>query len=445
MNERYVVLGVAPARREWFSRVGRWANEAALPVEFVKCISVGEVQSRLESGRPFSALLIDSSTNGLDRDLLELAASLGCSPIIVDQGLVDRDWSELGARAVIPERFDIGELRAVLESYANSIQKATASVSMRMFGRPGGEAVATGDRGSVRDRGNVIAITGAGGMGTSLLAMAIAQGLAGRHDERLPLALVDMALRSSQAMLHDTRDVVPGLLEFIDSHRLGVPQADEVTASIHSFPERGYDLLLGLRNERDWVSISGRALSAGWTSLLTRYRTVVCDITGDFDGAEETGSEDIEDRNRLARMAARQADVIAVVGVPGAWGVHHTVRTILALSEIGVSCQRILPVINHAPRQPKSRAGIGSAIRDLTKTRLADADSLCSPIFVQTRRGLEATLRDGDPLPKALTEDLASGLHALLDLSAPIEIDLTSVPEPVAIVPGSLGTWSEDD
>lgn len=440
MNERYVVLGVAPARREWFSRVGRWANEAALPVEFVKCISVGEVQSRLESGRPFSALLVDSSTNGLDRDLLELAASLGCSPIVIDHGLVDRDWGALGARAVISDRFDIGELRATLESHANSIQEATASVGARMFARPGEEPPAV-----PHDRGKVIAVTGAGGMGTSLLSMAAAQGLAGRHKERQPLVLVDMALRSSQAMLHDTRDVVPGLLEFIDSHRLGIPQPEEVSASIHTYPERGYDLLLGLRNERDWVSISGRALSAGWSSLLNRYRTVVCDITGDFDGAEETGSEDIEDRNRLARMAARQADMVVVVGVPGAWGVHHVVRTILALSEIGVSCQRILPVINHAPRQPRARAGIGSAIRDLTKTRLADADSLASPIFVQTRRGLEATLRDGDPLPKAITEDITSALHALLEISEPMHIDLVSAPEPVAVAPGSLGTWSEDD
>jgi len=442
MNERFVVLGVAPARREWFSRVGKWANEAALPVEFIKCISVDEVQSRLESGRAFSALLIDSSSPGLDRDLLDLATTLGCSPIIVDQGLVDRDWQELGARAAIPDRFEASDLRAVLGEHARWIREATAVTGADLFSQPDAPHAAP-------SLAHLVAVTGAGGMGTSTMAMGLAQGLTSQAGGRTPLVLADMALRSSQAMLHDTRDVVPGLLEFVDSHRLGVPDSQEVTASIHSFPERGYDLLLGLRSERDWVSISARALSAGWTSLLSRYETVICDITGDFDGADETGSDDIEDRNRLARMSARQADLVVVVGSPGAWGIHHLVRTILALSEIGVPSARMLPVINHAPRQPRAKAGIGSAIADLTQTRIADAADLPSPIFVQTRRGLEATLRDGDPLPKSLTDQLASSVGSLLDAGTAGEAEspsaLASEPEPVAVVPGSLGTWSDDD
>lgn len=435
MNDRFVVLGVAPARREWFRRVGRWANEAALPIDFIKCISVDEVQSRLESGRPFSALLIDSSTPGLGRDILELAASLGTGPIIVDNGLVDRDWRELGAQAALPDTFEAADLRTVLSHNAQPIRQS-APVGADLFDHaPEAETA----------RAALITFTGAGGMGTSTLAMAAAQGLATKHKDRAPILLADMALRSNQAMLHDARDVVPGLLEFVDAHRLGVPNPEDTPASIHAFPERGYDLLLGLRNERDWVSISSRSLSAGWSTLLERYRTVVCDVTGDFDGADETGSEDIEDRNRLARMAARQSDLVVVVGVPGAWGIRHQVRTILALSEIGVPCSRILPVINHAPRQQRAKSGITSAIADLTRTRIADAEDLAGPIFVPTRKGLEATLRDGDALPGAISDKLASSLDALIDVRPEIAIELTVEPEPVAVAPGSLGTWSEDD
>ena len=437
MNERFVVLGIAPPRREWFRRVGRWANEAALPVEFVKCISVDEVQSRLESGRPFSALLIDASTNGLDRDLLELASSLGCSPLIVDHGLVDRDWEQLGARAVLPERFEVTDLSSVLDEHAASIARASGSDA-------GPEPAL--DNASARHN-RTIAVTGAGGMGTSTIAMAVAQGLVRENPERSPLLLTDMALRSGQAMLHDTRDVVPGLLEFIDGHRLGVPNIEETRTSIHTFPERGYDLLLGLRSERDWVSISGRALSAAWSTMTDNYRTVVCDITGDFDGADETGSDGIEDRNRLSRMTARQADLVAVVGVPGAWGVHHIVRTILSLSSIGVPCAKMLPTVNHAPRQPRARAGIATAIAELTKARVADADDLPSAIFVPTRKGIEATLRDGDPLPKQMVEPLASSMESLLSIAPEkvLELDTELAREPVAVVPGSLGTWQEDD
>ena len=240
---------------------------------------------------------------------------------------------------------------------------------------------------------------------------------------------------------------MPGLLEFIDSHRLGVPNIDETRASIHTYPERGYDLLLGLRNERDWLSISARALSAGWSTLTGLYNTVVCDVTGEFDGAEETGSDDIEDRNRLARMAVRQADLVLIVGVPGAWGVHHVVRTILSLSNIGVPCAKMLPTINHAPRQPRARAGVATAIAELAKARVADADDLPSAIFVPNRRGIEATLRDGDPLPKAMYEPIASAVDALLAIAPEpvIELEHESTPEPVAVVPGSLGTWQEDE
>lgn len=432
MSERFIVLGVAPVRREWFREVGKWANEAVLPMEFIKCISVDEVHARLESGRPFSALIVDASTVGLDRDLLDLANSLGCSPIVVDHGLVDRNWAELGARAVLPDRFDAADLRGILDEHALAIHQAT-TVRNR----------AEDDETASRSNGRVVAVTGAGGMGTSTIAMGLAQGLA-RQPGRAPLVLADMALRSSQAMFHDARDVVPGLLEFVESHRLGVPNHSETSATIHRYPDRGYHLLLGLRHERDWLSIPARALSASWTTLISRYDTVVCDVTGEFDGAIETGSNDIEDRNRLARMAVNQADLTVVVGVPGAWGIHHLVRTILALHEAGVSCERMLPLINHAPRQPRARAGIASAIADLTSSRIPDASDLSSPIFVAGRRNLDQILRDGEPLPKGLTDGPASAVVALLQriperLAAPA-MDA----EPVAVTPGSLGTWTDD-
>ena len=434
MNERFVVLGASPVRREWFSKVGRWANDATLPMEFIKCISVGEVYSRLESGRPFSAVLLDASTVGLDRNVLDLAASVGCSPIIVDHGLVNRDWAELGAKAVIPENFDAALLRDVLEENALPISRATAAPT----------ELVSDDTGADLTTGRVVAVTGAGGMGTSTIAMALAQGLA-RYASRRQVLLADMALRSGQAMLHDSRDVIPGLLEFVDSHRLGVPNPEESDAAVHTFPERGYDLLLGLRHERDWVSIAARSLSASWTTMLSRYSTTVCDITGDFDGADQTGSNDIEDRNRLSRMAARQADIIAVVGSPGAWGVHHLVRTILSLHDMGVTCDRVLPVINHAPRQPRARAGLAATLADLTGSRISDADLLPSPIFLPTRRNLELTLRDGQALPKALTEPLASAINALLDLAPVTEPATEEILEPVPVAPGSLGTWEIED
>ncbi len=434
MRERFVVLGAAPVRREWFSNVSRWAHEAALPIEFIKCISANEVISRLESSRPFSALIIDGSTNGLDQDLLDLAASVGCSPIVVDHGLVDRDWSELGAKAVIPERFDSGDLLSVLEDHANRIGFGSAEVPTNV---PNSGASASG--------GNVIAVTGAGGVGTSTVAMALAQGLAAQQD-RQPTVLVDMALRANQAMLHDTRDVVPGLLEFVESHRLGTPSQAESIASVHRFPERGYDLLLGLRHERDWMSIPARALAASWGTLTNRYETVVSDITGDFDGLKETGSTDIEERNRLARTAAGTSDLVLVVCKNGAWGMRHLIATIVALEEVGVPAHRLVPVINHAPRNPRAKAEIQRSITELLDGRSKAPADVAPPVFVPFRKELDSMVGGGAPLPNPVCQPLVSVTQALLEQprssrpQAPM-----SEPEPVAVAPGSLGTWSEDD
>ena len=59
-GERFVVLGLAPARAAWFRSVGVWATSGALPAEFLKCVSAEEVRARLASGRPFSALVADA-------------------------------------------------------------------------------------------------------------------------------------------------------------------------------------------------------------------------------------------------------------------------------------------------------------------------------------------------------------------------------------------------
>ena len=51
-GEHYVVLGVARPRATWFAEVGRWTTSAALPAEFVKCVSTEEVLSLIHISEP---------------------------------------------------------------------------------------------------------------------------------------------------------------------------------------------------------------------------------------------------------------------------------------------------------------------------------------------------------------------------------------------------------
>ena len=426
-SARYVVLGLAPVRSEWFRSVARWANEAAIPVEFIKCISATEVRARLDEGRPFSAVLVDASVPGADRDLFDAARTNGCATVIVDNGLVERDWGSLGVSGVLTEPFTSADLLTALERVGQRVEQATD-----LSGRT--ERTETTSFG-----GRTVVVTGTGGIGSSTVAMAVAQGLA-REPDRTRLVLADMALRSSQAMMHDARDMVPGLVELVDGHRLGTPEDDDVARTIYDLPDRGYHLLLGLRHERDWHAITARSLAASWASLDRLYTTVVADVTGEFEGTDETGANDLEDRNRLARTAARRADLVVAVGAPGAWGVHRLVQTILSLLELGVPGERILPCVNRAPRQARAKAGITAAIGDLVTSRAPDASALPSPVYVPERRQIEAMLRDGEALPSQVVEPVTSAVHALLSRSTtaprPVVADT-----PVPVAPGSLGAW----
>ena len=84
--ERYVLLGLAPARAPWFAALAQWATSATIAAEFVKCVSADEVRARLGSGRRYSALLIDSGSRWFERDLVDAARGAHTPVIAVGDG-----------------------------------------------------------------------------------------------------------------------------------------------------------------------------------------------------------------------------------------------------------------------------------------------------------------------------------------------------------------------
>src|SRR5262245_8427644 len=194
-------------------------------------MSVEEVRVRLGSGRGYSALLVDDSLPGADRDLVELAREAGCAVIVIDSGRAPRQWAELGASALLSPAFERDELLQVLHQVATPIAR---SVGTPAPGAPDG--VAPGFR------GRLVAVTGSTGAGTSTIAAALAQGLASDPRHRDLVCLADLALDADQAMLHGSDDVVPGLVELVEGHRTGVPSLDEVRAMTWNVSSRGYHL-----------------------------------------------------------------------------------------------------------------------------------------------------------------------------------------------------------
>ena len=428
-SNHYVLLGLANVRSTWFRDVGRWATAGAIPAEFIRCVSVEEIRARLAGGRSFSALLLDTGSTGVDRDLLDTARQSGTAVLVVDDGRSSRDWVALGATAVLPGGFHRSDLLDELERHGRPLDRHDSTIASR--------TPSPGTAGSWS--GRVVALTGGSGAGSSVAAMALAQGLGGDPRYTDLTLLADLALNADLAMLHDARDIVPGLQELVEAHRTGNPSPAEIRSIVFDASDRGYHLLLGLRRHRDWTVLRQRALAATLDSLSRAYRVVVADIDADVEGEDEVGSADIEDRNLLARSAVRRADLVVAVGNPTTKGIHDLLRVLADLVSFGVDPTQILPVMNRSVRPGRQRAEVAAAFGDLAKPI---STQLSSPLHLPDRKNLEAAIRDGVALPTQLTEPITSAVTAALDRLAHTRSPGAGV-EPVPIKPGELGHFAD--
>ncbi len=422
-GERFVVLGLAHVRSPWFSEVARWSTAGSAPVEFVKCLTAEEVRSRLASGRPFSALLIDGRLPAADRDLFDTASQAGCPTLVVETA-DQRDWARLGVVGTLSQLFDRSELLDALDRLAAPVADTDAAGL-----DPQDAAAATGWR------GRLVGVTGAGGAGASTIAMALGQGFGDDVRNGGLVLLADLALKADHALLHHAGDVVPGVQELVDAHRRGRPGSEQVRSLTFDVPDRRYRLLLGLRRHRDWAALRPRSFEAALDGLRRSYRTVVADIDPDVEGADQCGSTDVEERNLMARTVTANADAVVVIGCPGLTGMASLVRTTHALRDQGVSADRLLVAVNRAPRSQRARAELSRAFAELSGQDGSTA--LAAPIFLPDRRGLDQLVQDGGRLPSNLATTVTKAVEAVIDHSA--ERVGEAVPE--RIEPGSLGTW----
>lgn len=428
--DRYVLLGLAHVRSTWFNQVARWATAGSAPIEFLKCLTAEELRARLGSGRVFSALLIDESLPSLDRDVIDAASSADCPVVVVGTPAAHRDWSTLGAVAALDDGFDRSTLLDTLVEHAQMVGDAAAS------------GVADDpDTVTAGWRGRLVGVTGSAGAGVSTTAMALAQGCGNDIRHAGLVVLADMQLNADLAMLHDARDIVPGVQELVEAHRSGRPSAEQVRALTFDIVDRKYQLLLGLRRHRDWAVLRPRAFEAALDSLRRTYRMVVADVGADLEGEADCGAIEVEERNVMARTVATGADVMVVVGQPGLKGLHSLVRTIDGLRHHGVDSSRIVAVVNQATRNQRARAELTRAFAELTGATARPERAVAGPIYVPERRGLEELIRDATRLPGSLATTLANTMQATLERSAAV----AATAEPIRVIPGSLGSWYDEE
>ncbi len=406
MNDRYVVVGLARSRSRWFSEMTRWSTSSMIPVDYMKAISADEVRAILGSGRQVSALVADASVPGVDRELISLALESAAIVIIVAEPAVRRDWAALGAAAVLDDDFTPEELTETLRRAARALGPTQR--------RSAGLAVTLADPGVTDSRS--IAVTGPGGTGASTIAMALAQGLA-ESARGAPVALVDGARQAHLAMYHDVGDVIPGLPELIDAHRGDRPDPDQIRELFFQIESRGYSLLLGQRRARDSASLGPLSTMAALNAVRRVFDPVIFDVDPQVDGESETGSIDIENHHGVTRAVADMADLILFVVKPGMKGMHDLTHLVDSFGEFGVARERLVPVVNFAPRGRVARAALTRTVAQLTEF---DGLSVRPPVFVPHIRAVEDVHNCASRLPAGMTVHLGRVVNRLLaDMAAP--------------------------
>jgi hypothetical protein len=350
---RYVVLALTQQDPTWLD---------GLPgVEVVHCTGVDEASVALAGSRPWSALVIDGRPGVGTQDLVSLARRASV-PVLVTAAPVGPPGALLVRR--LP-----GELLAALGRWTSPIPWAgnvlgrwegpttspvgagwRPSSSRAADSGPGG--LAPGARpclaGSPAGAGSapvgrLVVVCGPGGTGASTVAMGLAAGL-GRFQPGALLA--DLALRAGQAVLHGIHRPARTVDDLAHAHGmrpLDGPGVGDFTLAVAGRP---YRLLAGLRHRRHWTAIRPLAFNAALDALLTAFPLIVADVTGDFEGENDTGSLDVEERNHMARHAASAADLVVLVGSHGPTGRRALDETAEAVAARGVTPDRLLTVVN---------------------------------------------------------------------------------------------------
>jgi cellulose biosynthesis protein BcsQ len=392
----------------WRQRVARWASSGTVPV-VAFCRSVEHLRASLAAGGA-PAVLLDGDLPAVDRDLLAAVTDAGGLALVVQGSRRRQPWTTLGAAAVLPASFDVHQLHEALGPAHMPARAPDAAVPAPL-----------------------LAVTGPGGTGASVAAIALAQGLAVTHGRVL---LADCCLHAEQAMLHNAHGAQPGLADLVELHADGTPGLRQIRQMTVGVVERGYHLLLGLRRARHWSMVQPSSLEAALDSMRRGFDVVVADTDVEVEGEADGGSIDVEERNVLARTVLLRSDVVLVVGQPTMKGVYSLVRTMVDLLEFGVPPERLLPVVNQAAQSSQARAELSRAIQQLI--RGAAGGSAVGPALFLPTVALEDRLRDRDALPETLPRMLAGATAAVLSRRTG-RAEPASTPEPVEV--GTIGHW----
>lgn len=362
-DARARLVAFAPGRQAWSTRCARWSADARIPFAYARCVSLSALVDELSHGTPH-AVLLDARTCTPQ----VLAATTDANvPIIAVGGDVS------GAHGQLDDTFRRDELLQVLVL----LQRAVTAVPVADEVMP-----------LVQRR--LVAVIGAGGAGTSTVAALVAQGLA--HSGASVL-LADLCRNASQAVLHDVKHTIDGVMEMAAATPALFGGAEPYRPSV-PVDARGYALVLGMRQPLQWVALRGERARQVVATLRDGEGWLVCDIDADLDTEQDTGSIGVGDRHRFTTDVLAQCAAVVVVADASLMGVFRGVELCAAVARFCGEAVPVVVVINRVKKGDALRpsARFSAAFEALTaahQTARKPTAVVTVPVFAADRCHLE--------------------------------------------------------
>lgn len=397
MSERHAIAALAHPRAQWPTSVARWATSGAVPVELLTCLSPDELTAALASGRRLSAVLLDAGSGRVDQQLVAEIRRSGAEPVGVQAVERSTDWDHLGISSVLHADFGRDDLMDLLDATCHEDRSDDRAAR--------GVVLSSADR-----RAMVISVCGSGGCGSSVIAMALAQGLAGGaggpagvepEDPSPRVLLIDGARRAHHAVYHHTGDVIPGLADLIGKVRRGTTDASELREMTFE-TTRGYRLLLGAPTPRDSASFDMGAVVEAISTAARHNDVVVVDHDGDLPAGHVSEA--------LSEITA----LWVIVTSPGIKGLHDAVRLTAEACGSGVPAKGVLVVCNRVRRRDPARVTFPVEFSRIVSRMALDV----APVLVLPEARIETTHRDVTLLPRSITRPLVNRARRLIDIAA---------------------------
>ncbi|MDA8208090.1 MAG: hypothetical protein M0Z92_03760 [Actinomycetota bacterium] len=385
------VVALARGSQQWVRDLNRWANGSVVEMSLSVTLSVAELAEALAGSAEPTLVVLDAENS----EAVAAVRRLHGAPVRI-----------LGV-ATLPLNREPEGLDALVRFPFSPEAIAQQLDALPMPSRPEGGGRLEEPHGphpshNPDTRGMVSGITGARGAGSSTLAMATAQVLAGGGS----VVLADMGAESSLAMYHDLDPASPSLGDLARAAGRGALSAKQLHGCCVPALSRGYTLLAGARRPEETGPLVPAAVAGVVWGLSQNFDHVLIDLDSAWIGADGAPS--------AAETALGLCDKIAVVADASLHGVHGSLRILERLLDSGLAPERIALCMNRTPRAPLGRRS--SAQREIAEFA-AEAVRVRHPghrpprIFsVQEQRGVEGAHEEVGRLPDAIGQELASWL-----------------------------------